>query len=87
MLNPVIILSISLGIKAPVRNKRNNICIWLTIDHNIPDEDVDEDDFAQFKIKSSNAINPTTDWLVILNIFAISDCGKLQFPELKLYPE
>ena len=98
--SPVIIPSISFGMKAPVRNRRNNICIWLITDHKLAIEDI----FVKLGPTDINTTAPITTWLAVLNDFAVSDievscwadwvfcCAdwvviKFQLPEFKIYPE
>ena len=46
-----------------------------------------EDKFVKLKPNVKSTIDPTITWLAMLNELAVSDSGKLQLPEFKLYPE
>ena len=60
-----------------------NSCIWLIIDHKLANEEI----FIKEDASESKTITPMHTWQVILNSFPLSDSGKLQAPEFKLYPE
>ena len=74
IVRPVITTSISFGINALVRNKKNNICIWFKADHKI----ANKDKLVKLIPTENKAVAAVAPWMDEPNDFAVSDAIKPQ---------